>query len=121
MVIVGNVSVPVVRAGRVRHYEYGTVGVAVEDTRQYLDDICENWFELAAAFFVWLHSNPFAQGGAADGPEASKSLLALATQIIGPDIVSKVNVAWSRPPQGAANANAFEGRIARSLRRQLAG
>ena len=112
MVIVGNVSVPVVRAGRVRHYEYGTVGLAVEDTRKYLDDICENRLELADAFLVYLHSNPFAQGGAADGPEASKSLLALAMQIIGPDIVSKVNVVWSRTPKGAANANAFGGRTA---------
>ena len=112
MVIVGNVSVPVVRAGRVRHYEYGTVGLAVEDTRKYLDDICENRFELADAFLVYLHSNPFPQGSAADDPEASKTLLALATQIIGPEIVSKVNVVWSRTPQGATNANAFGGRTA---------
>jgi hypothetical protein len=112
MVIVGNVSVPVVRAGRVRHYEYGTVGLAVEDTRKYLDDICENRFELADAFLVYLHSNPFPQGSAADGPEASKTLLALPTQIIGPEIVSKVNVVWSRTPQDATNANAFGGRTA---------
>ncbi|MBT4711808.1 MAG: hypothetical protein HOB82_09835 [Alphaproteobacteria bacterium] len=112
MVIVGNVSVPVVRGGRVRHYEYGTVGLAVEDTRKYMEDICERRFELADAFLVFLHSNPFTQGGATDGPEASKTLLSLTSQIVGPDIVTRVNVVWSRTPQSANNANAFGARTA---------
>ena len=77
MIIVGNVSVPVARAGRVRHYEYGTVGLAVEDTGKFLDDICENRFELADAFLVYLHANPFSTGGAADGQAALEKLLAL--------------------------------------------
>ena len=110
MIIVGNVSVPVVRAGRVRHYEYGTVGLAVEDTGKFLDDICENRFELADAFLVYLHSNPFSTGGAADGQAALEKLLALTSQIVGPDIVTRVNVVWSRTPQAANNANAFGGR-----------
>ena len=112
MVIIGNASVPVVRDGWVRHYEYGTVGLAVEDTRKYLDDICERWFELADAFLVFLHSNPFTQGGAADGPKASKTLLSLTSQIVGPDIVTSVNVVWSRTPLSANNPNAFGGRSA---------
>jgi len=96
--------------------------LAVEDTRKYLDDICENRFELADAFLVYLHSNPFVQGGAADGPEASKTLLALATQIMGPDIVSKVNVVWSRTPKVRGQCQCIWGtHLRRSLRRQLAG
>ena len=107
--IVGGVSAPVVRGSRVRYYEYGTVGLEVDDTRKYLDDICKMRFQLADAFLVHLHSNPFTQGSEQDGPEASEKLLALATQIVGPEIVSSVNVAWSRVPR-PADPNAFGGR-----------
>ncbi len=111
MVFVGTVSVPVVRSGRVRYYEYGTVGLEVENTRKYLDTICKNRFHLADAFLVHLHSNPFTRGAEEDGPEASKMLLGLANQILGPDIVTSVNVVWSRTPMAAAVANAFGGRM----------
>lgn len=111
LVIVGNVSVPIVRAGRVRFYEYGTVGLEVENTRKYLETICEKRFHIADAFLVHLHSNPFSRGAEEDGPEASEKLLALAAQIVGPDIVTSVDVVWSRNPRSGAVANAFGERV----------
>ena len=59
------------------------MGLAVEDTGKFLDDICENRFELADAFLVYLHANPFSTGGAADGQAALEKLLALTSQIVG--------------------------------------
>lgn len=98
LVVIGNISVPVVQSRRVSYYEYATIGLQVHDTRTQLRPVCDKRFDLADAFHMYLHANPFGRGSGVDGDAAARQLLVLARQIVGEEIVEGIEVAWSRVP-----------------------
>ena len=99
IIILGDVSVPVVNGKKVRRYEYAAVGLKVNDVAKQKPIVCDRKFQLADALLLYTHGHPFAQGNATEGTAAKAAMLEIAKQVIGADVVGGLDLTWAANPQ----------------------
>ena len=94
-------SVPIVRRGRIKGYEYATITMKLSDLK-HGPEICDKRFHLADEFLLVLHDHPIELNKKKEQRvEAEARLRQAADKLLGPGIISAMTVSWSRRTRGS--------------------
>ena len=93
-------SVPIVRRGRIKGYEFAKITMKVSDLK-HGPTICDKRFHLADEFLLVLHDHPIdSKEKKEQRTEAEGRLRKVADTILGEGVVSEMKITWSRRTSG---------------------